>query len=239
MAARTFVLLHGAFHGGWCWSRVAGLLRARGHRVSTPTQTGLGERRHLLSPAITLDTFVDDLVEYIEAEELEAAVLVGHSFGGLAISGAADRIPDRIRQLVFLDSRILQPGLSVEADSPGPMSEERRARMDPATGGVAPPDTTFGVPDGPDADWVRRRMTPHPHGTFTSPLRLDHPVGNGLPCAYVECTSPRLPSLAASAAWARAQPGWAWRELDACHDCMVTAPEATAAVLEELAAGAG
>src|SRR6202453_1322221 len=84
-AAQTFVLVPGAWHGGWCWSRVAARLRGAGHRVVTPTQTGLGERKHLLSKDITLDTFTSDIVNVIEAEELSDIILVGHSFGGNAI----------------------------------------------------------------------------------------------------------------------------------------------------------
>src|ERR1700729_4499027 len=98
-AAQTFVLVHGAWHGGWCWSRVADRLRSAGHRVFTPTQTGLGERKHLLSKDITLDIFTKDIANVIEAEELNNIVLVGHSFGGLAISGVADAMPERIRHL--------------------------------------------------------------------------------------------------------------------------------------------
>ena len=99
--AQTFVLVHGAWHGGWCWSRVADRLRLAGHQVFTPTQTGLGERKHLLSREITLDTFTRDIANVIEAEELSNVVLVGHSFGGLAISGVADAMPDRLRHLVL------------------------------------------------------------------------------------------------------------------------------------------
>ena len=94
--SKTFVLLHGAWHGGWCWQFAADILRSRGHRVTTPTQTGLGERRHLMSAEITLDTFVEDLVNHILAEDLTDITLVGHSFGGNAVSGAAEAIPSRI-----------------------------------------------------------------------------------------------------------------------------------------------
>src|ERR1700740_1159271 len=99
---QTFVLVHGAWHGGWCWSRVADRLRAAGHRAFTPTQTGLGERKHLLSKEITLDTFTSDIINVIETEELSDVILVGHSFGGNAISGTADAIPGKIRHLVYL-----------------------------------------------------------------------------------------------------------------------------------------
>ena len=106
----NFVLIHGGFHGGWCWRLVAARLRAQGHAVTHPTHTGMGERRHLLRPDLSLDTFIDDLVNHLETEELADVVLVGHSFGGLSISGAADRVPHRIRHLVYLDSLIIQPG---------------------------------------------------------------------------------------------------------------------------------
>src|SRR6202162_4659832 len=110
--AQTFVLVHGAWHGGWCWSRVADRLRTASHQVFTPTQTGLGERKHLLSKDITLDTFTRDIANVIEAEGLSDVILVGHSFGGNAISGVADAMPDRIRHLVYLDSLMVEGGKS-------------------------------------------------------------------------------------------------------------------------------
>lgn len=233
----VFVLLHGAWHGGWCWARVAPLLRARGHEVLTPTQTGLGERAHLISPQVTLGTFVQDLVGVLEAEELSDAVLVGHSFGGIAVSGAADRVPERVRSLVFLDSRILEDGESAQSQSPPEVAEARREAAARTSFVAVPPPApgAFGVPDGPDADWLTRRMTPHPWGTFDDPMRLRAPVGNGLPCAYVACTEPLYAPLDSVRRWARGRPGWTWHEMRAGHDAMVTAPEALAHLLEELA----
>jgi len=105
-------------------------------------------------------------------------------------------------------------------------------------GGLAlppPPPAYFGVPDGPDADWIARRLTPHPAGTYDSPLRLANPVGNGLPCTYIACSAPALSTIAGVSAWARAQPGWTWLEMTTCHDAMVTAPEALTRILLELA----
>ena len=218
----------GGVGGGWLAGCGGG-----GHCVTAPTQTGLGERSHLMSLAITLDTFVADLVNHITAEELDDIVLVGHSFGGIAISGAADRMPERIRHLVYLDSRILLDGRSTSDDAPE-LTEERRARLG-ADGGVAPPDGDFGVPAGPDADWVRRRLTPHPFNTFTSKLHLANPIGNGRPCTYIACTAPAFPSILPSHAWARSQPGWGWREMATGHDAMVTAPDELADLLMELA----
>lgn len=234
----TFVLLHGAFHGGWCWPRVAGPLRAAGHTVFTPTQTGLGERAHLMSPDITLDTFVQDLVGVLETEELTDAVLVGHSFGGSAISGAADRVPERIRQLVYLDSVVLRDGETPLGRSSASLAAERR-RLAGETGGLcvpAPDPAVFGVPPGPDLEWMRRRLTPHPFRTLETPLRLRHPLGNGLPATYVTCMDPEYVALAGHRAVARAQPGWAYREIPTGHNPMITAPELLVALLQELTA---
>lgn len=231
----AFVLVHGAWHGGWCWRAVADLLRARGHRVFAPTLTGLGERRHHLSRDISLATFVADVAGVMEAEELSDVILVGHSHGGAVISGVADRMPERIRHLVYLDATILQDGESAFGVLPGEVVAERRRRV-AETGGVAmpvPDVSAFGIPaDHPRADWVRRRLTPHPVGSYESPLALSHPVGNGRPSTYISCTDPLYLPLQPARDWARAQPGWTWRELATGHDAMVLAPEALADMLE-------
>lgn len=234
----TFVLLHGAFHGGWCWGRVADILRSGGHRVTTPTQTGLGERKHLMSRDITLDTFVLDLVNHIESEDLADIVLVGHSFGGMPITGAADRIPERIRRLVYFDARILRPGLTPLDASPTEVREERFRQAMAFSDGLCvppPPATSFGMPAGPDADWVDKHLTPHPMGAFTSKLNLLHPIGNGLSCTYIVCTEPLSPVLADSRTWVQARGDWGWREIATGHDAMVTAPQELAAMLLEIA----
>src|SRR5262245_14863398 len=109
----TFVLVHGAWHGGWCWQRVSPLLRARGHEVFAPTLTGLGERSHLLTREIGLETHVADVVNAIRWEDLTDVVLCGHSYGGMVISGAADRMADRVRSLVYLDAFVPADGQSI------------------------------------------------------------------------------------------------------------------------------
>src|SRR5262249_21093481 len=121
----TFVLVHGAFHGGWCWSRVAEPLRAAGHRVFTPTLTGLGERSSSINPSIELNTFTDDVAQVLEFEELTDVILVGHSFAGWPISGVADRMPDRLRHLVYLDAAIPKSGVSVFDEIPPALKEQR------------------------------------------------------------------------------------------------------------------
>ncbi len=236
--SKTFVLLHGAWHGGWCWRYVADRLRAAGHRVTTITQTGLGERRHLLSAQITIDTFVDDVVQHLEAEDVEDAILVGHSFGGIGITGAADRIPSRIRHLVYLDTLLLEGGDCAMDRMPPHWADARRRVVEERGGGICappPPVSVLGIPeDHPLAGWVARRMTPHPASTYVSPLRLRNPVGNGLPRTYIACTEPYYDPLVWARDWVRGRAGWNWAEIATGHDAMVTEPEKTAALLNAI-----
>ena len=168
-------LVHGAWHGGWCWSKVASILRGRGHTVFTPTQTGLGERSHLLSRSIDLEVFVRDVVNVLEWEDLRDVVLVGHSFGGNAISGAADRTADRIRQLIYLDAIIQENGQSAFGQFPKELVEARTKAAHESSAGLlcqrrrpAP----SALPSVMQAAWVESRLTPHPFATYTSPLML-------------------------------------------------------------------
>jgi pimeloyl-ACP methyl ester carboxylesterase len=230
----TFVLVHGAWHGGWCWSKVATILRGRGHAVLTPTQTGLGERSHLISKSITLDTFVDDIVNVLKWEDLHDIVLVGHSFGGNALSGTADRMPERIRRLVYVDAAMLENGQSPFDVIPSEVREARIKAAEESSGGmsVPPPSAaSFGVTEPAQAAWLDARLTPHPLSTFKSPLRLDNKVGNGLPATYIVCSDPVYGPLQASRDWVKRN-GMDMVELRTGHDAMVTAPEALADLLE-------
>jgi pimeloyl-ACP methyl ester carboxylesterase len=233
--SKTYVLVHGAWHGGWCWKEVADGLRGMGHRVTTPTQTGLGERKHLLSKDITLDTFAADVVNHIEAEELNEVILVGHSFGGTSITGAADKIPNRIRHLVYLDSVILENGKSVFSVLPPDVVAARRKTVAEQGQGIfipPPPPTAFGIPENhASADWVKRRLTPHPVGTYDSPMRIDNPVANGRPRTYIACTNPMYGPLEGARQWVKKQEDWKWQEIATGHDAMVTAPAELARML--------
>lgn len=234
----NFVLVHGGFHGGWCWRLVADKLRAQGHQVSCPTQTGLGERRHLISNQLTLDLFVQDIVHHLESEDLREVVLLGHSFGGLSISGAAERVPGRIRHLVYLDALILQPHQTPFGVLPPDVVQARRQGCAERHGVrcfMPPPVTAFGIPpDHPLADWVQERLTPQPACLYDSPLTLSAPPGQGLPRTYVACTAPAMPSVASSQAWVRQQPDWRWRELATGHDAMITDPDGVSEVLLQI-----
>ncbi|MEJ0047532.1 MAG: alpha/beta fold hydrolase [Rhodospirillales bacterium] len=162
---RDFVLVHGAFHGGWCWRRVADRLQAAGHRVFAPSLTGLGDRRHLLTREVNLDTHIQDIVELIASEELSDLVLVGHSYGGIVITGVADRIPQHIKQLIYVDAVLVEDSSSWGAALPPEVAEARAKSAMESSAGLSlpvPMASSFGVRDPDDQVWVDRHMTPHP-----------------------------------------------------------------------------
>jgi pimeloyl-ACP methyl ester carboxylesterase len=229
-----FVLVHGAFHGAWCWTPIARLLRARGHEVFAPTLTGLGERRHLLSKAITIETFVLDVLNVLEFEALEDVILVGHSFGARPACGVADRAPGRIRQIIFLDGALSPDGLSkLEAMPPDARAARIQSSMD-FDGGISipvPPPRYFGISDPAAAAWISQRLTPQPLGAEQTGLKLNHPIGNGRPVTYVKCTNPPHPSVASGADYAKTRSDWRYLELDTGHNCIVTDPERVADLL--------
>ena len=232
----NFVFVHGAWHGGWCWRDVAAVLRTAGHQVFTPTMTGLGERAHLLNAQVGLSTFIDDIAAVILSEELDNVVLVGHSFGGHVINGVADRMPQLLRQLIYLDGLVVQHGQSALSIMPPAVQAERNRTMDAAGLRMTiPSPDQFGLSDPAQLAWVMRQLTPHPLKGYTEPLQLQHPLGNGLPKTYIAVTDPWYPPLAELRQWVRSQPDWDWRELAACHNAMVSAPLALASLLMELA----
>lgn len=232
----NFVLVHGAWHGGWCWRGVAGWLRAAGHEVFTPTLTGLGERAHLLRADTGLATHIEDLCAVLAGEELEEVVLVGHSFAGLVISGVADRLPQRLRRLVYLDALVVDSGRSALSVFPPDVQRERARTIDAEGWRMAiPSPAKFGVTDPAQVAWLQRRLTPHPLKAYTDTLQLAHPLANGVPRSYIAVTDPWYAPLEEVRRAIRAQPDWDWHELAAGHDAMLTSPATLAALLEELA----
>jgi pimeloyl-ACP methyl ester carboxylesterase len=223
-----FVLVHGACHGGWCWRRVAPLLRAAGHEVFTPTLTGFGERAHLLTADVGPATLVRDVVAVLECEELTDVVLVGHSFGALVALGAADAVPGRLRELVLLDGVVVEPGEPGFAGLPPEAAAQRVEVARRTSGGLTypPPEpAAFGVDDPADREWLAQRLR-----AYTEPFGLRAPLGAGVPVRYVCCTAPAYPAVHSAHAIARRE-GWGWSELPTGHDAMVTDPELTAAEL--------
>ncbi|VTZ51110.1 Alpha/beta hydrolase [Methylocella tundrae] len=212
-------------------------LRALGHSVYAPSFTGMGDRAHLLGPRIDIETFVEDLVQLIVSEELRDVVLVGHSFGGVPVSGVADRIPEAIGHLVYLDAIVPESGKSVFSTYPAAEAQARIEAAERANGGLAAPaplalPQSIGLrPGSADYDWVLRRLTPHPMRTYTSALTLRNLVGNGLPRTYVHCSEPSYATIEGSRALVRSWPGWRWIELRAPHEAMITHPDEIARIL--------
>jgi len=236
---KTYLLAHGSWHGAWCWKHVVPLLTAQGHTVHALSYTGMGERAHLLGSGITIDTFVADITGMLEAYEMEDVILVGHSFGGIPVTGAAARMPRRLAHLVYLDAALVRSGQSA-FDTYPPADAQARTQAAQAAGGLAVPAPTalspsWGLAPGmPDYDWFMRRLSPHPLCAFTTPLHYDGVPGNGVPATYITCTAPLNPLLEGARALAAEQTGWRHIELDAPHEAMVTHPAQVARILLEV-----
>lgn len=239
----TFVIVHGAFGGGWEWREVAVALRARGHAVFTPTLTGMGERWHL-GPKVGLSTHVEDIVEVLKFEDLWAVVLCAASYGGMAATAAADRVPDRVSLVIYVDALIPHDGQSGLDLLPSAFGDAVRAQADPSGHGwVEIPDIVLPpvglIPEQRRAHYVAR-LRPQPVATFTEPVVLTGAIER-LPRAFVRCTAGAFAvsgdPIEPMAARARAE-GWPYRELATPHDPHLFAPARTAALLDELAQGA-
>lgn len=225
-----YVLIHGAWHGSWCWKRVRDMLAAEGHRVFTPTLTGVGERLHLLSRDIGLETHIEDVANLLIYEELSDIVLVGHSYGGVVVRHVADRLPDRIRSLIYLDALVPDDGKSVldySADS-GVGARARAATH--GDGWKLPPIPASNLAvNAADAAWVDRQCTMHPLSTFEAPARISGACDRVPDIGYILATGDeiRFPQFYALAG----ERGW-WREELACgHDIMLDMPKELTAIL--------
>ncbi|CAN7608641.1 alpha/beta fold hydrolase [Phenylobacterium sp. LjRoot219] len=237
-ARATFVLVHGGGHGGWCWSRVAGRLRAAGCDVHTPTLTGLGERAHLLTPEVGLETHIADVVNLLVYEDLTDVILVGHSYGGLVITGVADRALERIAQMVYFDAAIPRDGESLADTSPG---LRKFAHADTRVVDGVPlvlwpgaiTQALYGVSDPAAWAWMEPRLTPQPLRTFEEPLRLRNAAAvDALPRTIVNCTSTlRVREPGTIDRYFSGDRVW---EIDTGHDLMITEPEASAEMLLRL-----
>jgi pimeloyl-ACP methyl ester carboxylesterase len=235
----AYVLIHGAWHGGWCWRRVLPGLRAAGHEAHAVTLTGVGERAHLLRPELRLRDHLDDVLGLVEAEELGAGredlVLVGHSYGGLVMTGVADALLARgvrLRHLVYVDAVTPHPGESWSSQHAPETVAARVAAIaqDPRGAMPAPDAAVFGL-EGAERDWVNRRQTPQPGGVYRDVLDFDAARVATVARTFVDCTAPALATIAVMRERVRREPGWRVVELATGHDPMVSAPEALVGVL--------
>lgn len=233
----VFVLVHGAFHGGWCWQKVSTQLRAKGDIVYTPTLSGLGEHKNMLNSHVDLNTHIADIVNLIVSEDLYNVVLVGHSYAGGVIAGVADRIPERLSKLVFLDAMLMKNGQSALDVSPEDIRKRFIKSANQFDKGLSLPFLSaefFGITNAHDVKWVNERLTNQPFRTFRQPLVLKHPYGNHLPLTYIACTNPELRAIRPFADETKTSKGWKYLELKTGHDAMMTMPVELAQMLESL-----
>ncbi|MGP0071305.1 MAG: alpha/beta fold hydrolase [Bryobacteraceae bacterium] len=222
----TYVLVHGAWHGSWCWKRVRRILQAQGHDVFTPTLTGVAERSHLLSPQVNLETHINDVVNLIRWEELSDVVLCGHSYGGCVVSGVADRIADRIGALVYLDAFVLENGKSLHDTLPAEMRNMQLegARLAGEGWKVPPiPAQAFNV-NAQDRDWVNRQCTMQPLATFQQPLHLTGAIDRITNVTFILANGWAPSPFQQFYEGAKAK-GWKTLAMACGHDVMLDLPE--------------
>lgn len=235
---KTFVLVHGSWHGAWCWKSTAKILRSKGHEVFTPTLSGLGDRKHLLKTDVDMNTHIQDIANLLYYEDLEDVTLVGHSYGGMVITGVAARSPERLAKLVYLDAFIPLPGqnefdllpVDQKAGKIGDLYEHGRWFRPPAS------LSYLGITDASLGEWVSQRLTLQPLAAYDTPIPAvsNSTVYPNIPRAYIHCTSgPSAPGFARFAGKAKAE-GWSVHELPTGHDAMLTMPQEVSDLLIEL-----
>ena len=237
-SAKTFLVCHGAWSAGWAWKKMHPLMQAAGHRLVTPSYTGLGERAHLANPSIDLETHIADVLNVITYEDLRNVVLLGHSYGGMVATGVADRTRDRVTQLIYLDAFVPRDGQSLfDLNESGRQHLQEAAKK--GDGWRVPPMQTPPDTSPADVEWLATRRVQMPIKCFETKLKFQ----NGepaLPRSYIYATrvSP-VDAFGPFAARARSAPGWRFDEIDASHSPHVTAPESLMALLEKIVAERG
>jgi pimeloyl-ACP methyl ester carboxylesterase len=232
--AATFLVCHGAWSAGWAWKKMHPLMAAAGHRLVTPSYTGLGEREHLANPSIDLETHIQDILNVIKYEDLRDIVLIGHSYGGMVATGVADRVRDRINQLIYLDAFVPKHGQSLlDLNEPARQRMEELAKV--GDGWRVPPNPT--PPDTPQADleWLTERRVDMPIKCFLMPLELRGGGELTLPRSYIYATRiAPADTFGQFAKRTKSEAGWRYHEIDASHSPHVTAPEALMALLGKI-----
>lgn len=236
----TFVLVHGAWQGGWCWQKLIPYLREAGHEVYAPTLSGLGERSHLSSCDIDLSCHIQDIVNVLRYQDLEDVILIGHSYGGMVITGVADKCPERLSQLVYLDALVPENGQST-MDQMAPTSTVPAKVVENSTKSIegVPPESSeaMGITNSADIKWMEERVVPHPRGTLTEPLYLHGDKTYEIARTYISCTigqTKSMPSIAQAAQRIQSESGWHYLELKSGHSAMIIVPKELAEMLISL-----
>ena len=234
----TYLLVHGAWHGGWCWRRVTDILQSAGHRVFTPTLTGLGERAHMATPDVDLDCHINDVLGVIDMEELDDVILCGHSYGGQVITPVLDQRVEKFRASVWLDAFVSEDGKSLMDGWPPERAQHvREAVAQSGDGWKMPPmpPEYFGVMNADDAAWVTRRCVPQPLKTFTQPAHLTGAWEKVPKKMYLLAELHPNSSFERFSVPLSKKPDWDVRSVKSGHDVMIDTPELLAEILLELA----
>jgi|SRR5215510_8067408 len=235
MQPKTFVLVHGAWHGGWCWRRVADLLGERGYKVYAPTLTGLADRSHLLGPAVGLATHILDVVNLIKWERLTDIILVGHSYAGFVVSGAVEEVGSAVCSLVFLDAFLPDDGQAlVEVTAPA-SRDAIMAAVQRGDVGVPPRSAALFHVNENDRAWVDAMCTPQPTAAMVDKVKLSGARERVARKTYVRAADYPNPAFDAAFARVRSDPGWRCLAVPCGHDVMVDMPERLTEILLEVA----
>jgi pimeloyl-ACP methyl ester carboxylesterase len=224
-APRNFVLVHGAWHGGWCWRRVADRLERAGHKVYAPSLTGLGDRAHLITSRINVSTHITDITNIIRFEDLSDIVLVGHSYAGFVISGVAERALTQIRSIVFLDAYVPQNGQSIYSMSSEKLRETVNAAVKRGETGMAPARAAYFKVNEKDRAYVDSKCTPQPVGTYNEPLTITGARERVAKKTYIRAKGFNAPGFDAVVARLRNDPSWKIHDMPCGHDAMIDMPE--------------
>ncbi len=225
---KTFVLVHGAWHGGWAWERLVPYLTNAGYKVYTPTLTGMENQANQANPDTGVSTHIQDILNLLVKENLHNVVLVGHSYGGMVIAGVADKAPERISQLVYLDAFVPKDGQSL-GDIIGPqgMTGIRQGAKAVGDGWRIPsfPVERFGITSEADIAFVKPKLVTQPLKTFDEPVQLKNPAATALPRTFIYLSNPPMGTFEGFAKIARESSDWKYYELATGHDAMVLEPQ--------------
>ena len=231
----NFLLIHGAWHGGWCWDAVAEKLRSMGANVAAPTLKGLSERAGELDDTLDLNTHINEVTDMLH--DMQNVTLVGHSYAGALVLGAYDKLPDVVSNLILLDAVVPEIGKTLFDIVPEKSAQNRRAEAAASPGGLTfKPLSTKRLGLLPEhEEIIAGRLSGQPVRTYETIYQLDNPMGAGVPVTYIACTDPVFLPLIEHRARAEAK-GWPVVELATGHDAMISDPSGTARLLMELGA---